>query len=86
MASLPESKPMAKHHDDIDSDATDSGDEGPLDPTKEDGWEDVEPEEEEQSIISLFSDKIFPDVQSMLYDCRENFNFDLTKVQKTLGV
>ncbi|KAI1982524.1 Ribosomal protein arginine N-methyltransferase rmt3 [Ophidiomyces ophidiicola] len=53
-----------------------------LDVTKDDGWEDIEPDEENTSIVSLFSNKIFRDAQSMLEDCKENFNFDFLKVRR----
>lgn len=52
----------------------------------DDGWEDIEPEDESQSIIGLFSDDIYPDVRSLLKDTKERYNFDLAKVQKDLGV
>lgn len=58
----------------------------PLDLSKDEGWEDIEPEEQAESIVSLFNDKIFPDARSMLNDCKENFQFDLLKVRKDLGV
>ncbi|KAK2740191.1 hypothetical protein FQN57_006202 [Myotisia sp. PD_48] len=71
-----------------DSDSeSDASFEEPLDLTKDDGWQDVEPEEEEgEPVVSLFSDKVFPDAQSMLDDCKKSFNFDFVKVQKTLGL
>lgn len=72
-------------HSDNDSDSSTSEYE-PLDVTKDDGWEDVEPEEENEQIVSLFSAQLFPDVQSMLRDCKENHAFDFASVQKELGV
>ncbi|KZF25228.1 putative ribosomal protein arginine N-methytransferase rmt3 [Xylona heveae TC161] len=58
----------------------------PLDLRGEEGWEDVEPDNEEQSVVSLFSDEVFPDVRSMLQHCREKYNFDLVKVRKDLDL
>jgi protein arginine N-methyltransferase 3 len=57
-----------------------------LDLTQEEGWEDVEPDDESQPVVSLFSNEIFPDVRAMLNDCKRNFHFDLVRVQKELGV
>ncbi|KAL1960891.1 hypothetical protein VTO42DRAFT_5874 [Malbranchea cinnamomea] len=58
----------------------------PLDVTKDDGWEDVEPDDETQPIVSLFSSQVFPDVQSMLRDCKDNYDFDFVQVQKDLDL
>lgn len=67
-----------------DSESTTSD---PLDLADDEGWEDVAPEEEEsQPIVSLFSQDIFPDVRSMLNDCKEKFQFDFVAVQRDLGV
>jgi hypothetical protein len=58
-----------------------------LNPVNDDeGWEDVEPEEETQAVVGLFSADVYPDVRAMLKDTRERYNFDLVKVQKDLGV
>ena len=59
----------------------------PLDLADDEGWEDVAPEEEEsQPIVSLFSQEEFPDVCSMLKDCKEKFGFDFAAVQREFGV
>lgn len=58
----------------------------PLDLTQDEGWEDVEPDDEPQPVFSLFSNEIFPDVRAMLRDCKKNFHFDLVRVQQQLGV
>ncbi|KAK2768181.1 hypothetical protein FQN54_000033 [Arachnomyces sp. PD_36] len=59
----------------------------PLDLADDEGWEDVAPEEEEsQPIVSLFSQEIFPDVRSMLKECKEKFNFDFVEVQRELDL
>ncbi|KAJ5239708.1 S-adenosylmethionine-dependent methyltransferase superfamily domain-containing protein [Penicillium chermesinum] len=56
------------------------------DSSNEEGWEDVEPDEESQPVMSLFSEQVFPDVRSMLKDSKENYDFDLLKIQKDLGL
>ncbi|PGH37129.1 protein arginine N-methyltransferase 3 [[Emmonsia] crescens] len=85
MASLSQpSRPLPEDtHSDSDSGSSTSD---PLDLSKDEGWEDVELDEESEPIISLFSDKAFPDARSMLNDCKENFHFDLLRVQKELGL
>lgn len=55
------------------------------DTSNEEGWEDVEPEDDSQPVVGLFSDTIFPDIRSMLKECKEKNNFDLRKIQKDLG-
>ena len=35
------------------------------DTSNEEGWEDVEPEDDSQPVVGLFSDTIFPDIRSM---------------------
>lgn len=57
----------------------------PLDPTNDEGWEDVENDEESISIKSLFGDRIFPNAQSMLADCRDSYNFDIWKLRQDFG-
>lgn len=52
----------------------------------DEGWEDIEPEEESQPIVGLFSADVYPDVRSMLKDTKERHNFDLVKVQRDLGM
>ena len=57
-----------------------------LDQENEDGWEDVEPDQENIKIISLFSKDEFSDVTSMLRDCKERYNFDFLKVRHDYGL
>jgi protein arginine N-methyltransferase 3 len=52
----------------------------------DEGWEDVEPEEESQPVVGLFSADVYSDVRTMLKDTKERYNFDLVKVQRELGV
>lgn len=66
-----------------DSSSSNSDD---LDITKDEGWEDVEPDNDSQPIVGLFSSDVYPDVQSMLKDSKEKYNFDLRRIQKELGV
>lgn len=56
------------------------------DTSNEEGWEDVEPDEESQPVIGLFTDEVFSDARSMLKVCKEKYNFDLLKIQKDLGM
>ncbi|KAJ5683773.1 Ribosomal protein arginine N-methyltransferase rmt3 [Penicillium maclennaniae] len=60
------------------SDDSDSG--------NEEGWEDVEPEDDSQPVVGLFTEQVFPDVRSMLQECKEKHSFDLLKIQKELGL
>lgn len=56
------------------------------DTSNEEGWEDVEADEESQPVVGLFSGDVYPDARSMLKDCKEKYNFDLLKIQKDLGM
>ncbi|OAX81802.1 hypothetical protein ACJ72_03857 [Emergomyces africanus] len=85
MASLPQTSPGRPDDTHSDSDSGSSTSD-PLDLSKDEGWEDVELDEESEPVISLFSDKAFPDARSMLNDCKENYHFDLLGVQKDLGL
>lgn len=70
--------------EDVHADSRSVSDES--DSSNEEGWEDVEPDEESQPVTSLFTEEVFPDVRSMLKDAKENHGFDLLKVQKDLGM
>ncbi|KAI5928235.1 S-adenosyl-L-methionine-dependent methyltransferase [Camillea tinctor] len=60
-----------------DSESSDSRD--------EEGWNDIEEDEEEvQEVISLLDDRVFPDVMSMLVHCKEKHNFDFLAVRQRL--
>ncbi|KAI0456025.1 S-adenosyl-L-methionine-dependent methyltransferase [Xylaria acuta] len=51
----------------------------------EEGWNDVEEDEEEtQEVISLLDDRVFPDVISMLTYCKDKHNFDFLGVRQRL--
>lgn len=56
------------------------------DSSNEEGWEDLEPEDESQPVVGLFTDEVFPDVRAMLKECKDKHNFDLVKIQKDLGM
>ncbi|KAJ9639268.1 Ribosomal protein arginine N-methyltransferase rmt3 [Knufia peltigerae] len=66
------------------SDSSSSSD--PLDTRNDEGWEDVEQDEEPITVVSLFDEKTFPDASSMLTYCRDNHNFDIWKIRQTLGL
>lgn len=70
--------------DDLHSDSESASDS--LNPDNDEGWEDVEPEDDSQPVVGLFNEEVYPDVRSMLKESRERYNFDLVKVQKSLGV
>ncbi|PYH45530.1 protein arginine methyltransferase RmtB [Aspergillus saccharolyticus JOP 1030-1] len=50
--------------------------------SNEEGWEDVEPDDETQPVVGLFSDKVYPDVVSMLKETKDKHNFDLRGIRK----
>ncbi|CAI7626246.1 unnamed protein product [Penicillium pancosmium] len=56
------------------------------DSSNEEGWEDVEPEDDSQPVVDLFSETVYPDVRSMLKVCKDKHNFDLLKIQKQLDL
>lgn len=56
------------------------------DSSNEEGWEDVEQEDDSQPVVDLFSETVYPDVRSMLKVCKDKHNFDLLKIQKQLGM
>lgn len=47
----------------------------------DDGWEDAEPEEDRDQIVSLLDNEIFPDVASMLEQCKNKYNFDFLSIR-----
>ncbi|PLB53133.1 protein arginine methyltransferase RmtB [Aspergillus steynii IBT 23096] len=78
-ASIPSERPLK----DDDSRSTTSED---SELSNEEGWEDVEPDDETQPVVGLFSEKVYPDVNSMLKESKDKHNFDLRKLQKELGL
>ena len=73
--------------DDIDSsDASSTSSIDELLREDSEGWEDAEPEEEEQiQVKDFFSDKTFPDAASMIKYAAEQHNFDFLKITKDFG-
>lgn len=53
-----------------------------LDMKDDEGWDDVEPEEEEQNIISLLDDEVFNNVNQMLDHCKAKYNFDFLALRQ----
>jgi protein arginine N-methyltransferase 3 len=47
----------------------------------EEGWEDVEPDVEEEQIVSLLDGETFPTVQAMLAYCKDKYNFDFLELR-----
>ncbi|KIX03334.1 uncharacterized protein Z518_06886 [Rhinocladiella mackenziei CBS 650.93] len=58
----------------------------PLDTRNDEGWEDVEQDEEPITIVSLFDERTFPDAKSMLVYCREHGDFDIWKLRQDLDL
>jgi protein arginine N-methyltransferase 3 len=56
-----------------------------LDLKDDEGWEDAEPDEEEEHYISLLDDEVFTDVTSMLNHCIEKYNFDFLKLRQRVA-
>jgi protein arginine N-methyltransferase 3 len=83
MSASPPSAP-ATAVDDGYSDSDSASDS--FNPANDEGWEDVEPEDDSQPVVGLFSSDIYPDVPSMLKESKEQYSFDFVKVQKDLGV
>ncbi|KAE8348631.1 S-adenosyl-L-methionine-dependent methyltransferase [Aspergillus coremiiformis] len=78
-ASIPSDRPPK----DDDSRSTHSEDSNV---SNEEGWEDVEPDDDTQPVIGLFSDKVYPNVLSMLQETKDKYNFDLRRTQKELDL
>ncbi|KAJ9610232.1 Ribosomal protein arginine N-methyltransferase rmt3 [Cladophialophora chaetospira] len=74
---------MSSMRETLPDEVSDSSSESDLLDTRNDeGWEDVEKDEESTSIISLFNATTFPDARSMFVDCRENHGFDIWKLKQ----
>ncbi|GIJ87859.1 hypothetical protein Asppvi_006772 [Aspergillus pseudoviridinutans] len=79
-ATVPSDRPIR----DQDALSTTSSDDSDI--SNEEGWEDVEPDDETQPVIGLFSDKVYSDVHSMLQESKDKHGFDLRKIRKDLGL
>jgi protein arginine N-methyltransferase 3 len=56
-----------------------------LDLKDDEGWEDAEPDIENEHFISLLDDEVFTDIMSMLNHCKEKYNFDFLEVRQRLA-
>lgn len=83
MSELPISAVKAAQ-DDASSDARSTASEDSSS-SNEEGWEDIEPDNESQPVIGLFSDKVYPDIISMLEETKMKHNFDLRGIKRNLG-
>lgn len=70
----------------MDSDSASSTISDPLDMREDEGYEDIEPDQESVEIVGLFNEQTYPDARSMLRDCKEKYSFDFIDTQKRLGV
>lgn len=68
-----------------DEDARSTASSEDSDVSNEEGWEDVEPDDESQPIVGLFSDKVYSDVNAMLQEAKDKHDFDLRRIQKEFG-
>ncbi|OAL26225.1 hypothetical protein AYO22_04403 [Fonsecaea multimorphosa] len=59
-----------------------SSESDPLDTTNDEGWEDMEQDEEPMTIVSLLDESTFPDAQSMLAHCRDTHGLDIWKLRQ----
>lgn len=71
------------HHPEDLSDTSSASD--PLDTRNDEGWEDVEQDEESIIVVSLFDDRTFSDAKEMLKYCRDNHGFDIWKLRQNFG-
>jgi type I protein arginine methyltransferase len=76
---------MAVVNGDLDKLSDSSSESDILDTTNDEGWEDLENDEEQITIVSLFEDKTFPDARSMLLHCRDAHDFDIWKLREEHG-
>ncbi|KIV79927.1 hypothetical protein PV11_07466 [Exophiala sideris] len=73
---------MASNHIERDDLSDSSSASGPLDTRNDEGWEDVEPDEESITVVSLFDQQTFPNAKSMLAYCRDNHSFDIWQLRQ----
>lgn len=53
-----------------------------LDMRDDEGWNDIEPDEEEQTFISLLDDEVFHNLNAMLEHCKAKYNFDFLEIRQ----
>ena len=49
-------------------------------------WQDIEPDQEQISVLSFFDDVTFPNANEMLDYSREKYGFDFLATQRRLGL
>ena len=76
---------MASNHVNQDDLSDSSSASDPLDTRNDEGWEDVEPDEESITVVSLFDERTFPDAASMLAYCRDHHDFDIWRLRQQFG-
>lgn len=76
---------MASNHVERDDISDSSSVSDPLDTRNDEGWEDVEPDEESITVVSLFDQRTFPDASSMLVYCRDHHDFDIWRLRQEFG-
>lgn len=64
---------------------SDTSDSEIFDPKNEDGWEDMDNDEEEIKFVSLFDDRTFTDAKNMLIYCKDKFGFDIWNLKQKFG-
>ena len=57
----------------------------PLDTRDDEGWEDLENDEESIAFRSLFDERSFSTAQDMLAYCRDTHDFDIWKLRQEFG-
>lgn len=57
-----------------------------LDLKNDEGWEDAEPDEEQQTFVSLFDGENFTDINSLLDYTKKQHNFDFLAVRQKLSL
>ena len=56
-----------------------------LDMKDDEGWEDVEPDVENETFISLLDNEVFTDLISMLNHCKDKYDFDFLELKGKLA-
>lgn len=57
-----------------------------LDLKDDEGWEDAEPDVEQEQFISLLDDEVFSDINSMLEHCKVKHNFDFLAIRQKFAL
>jgi hypothetical protein len=75
--------PLENAQPDGISDSSSTSD--PLDTRDDEGWEDLENDEEPMTVQSLFDEKTFSNAQDMLAYCRDAKAFDIWSLRQEFG-